>query len=63
MKFLMRKCPKCGRYTFKEVCPICGARTVSAHPPRFSPTDKYVRYRVVLRELSRNTYSTTKVHS
>ncbi len=45
MKFLLRKCPKCNTYTLKEVCPVCGTRTVSAHPPRYSPVDKYARYR------------------
>ncbi len=45
MRFLMRKCPKCGRYTFKEMCPVCGTPTVSAHPPRFSPEDKWGKYR------------------
>jgi len=47
MKFLMRRCPRCGRYTFKETCPVCGNSTVVPHPPRFSPEDKYVRYRVL----------------
>lgn len=46
MKFLMRKCTKCGRYTLKEVCPICGSTTVSPHPAKFSPTDKYAKYRI-----------------
>ena len=45
MKFLMKKCPKCGRYTFKDVCPECGSGTVSAHPPRYSPVDRYAEYR------------------
>ena len=45
MRFLLRKCPNCGTYTPKEVCPVCGERTVSAHPPRFSPEDKYGKYR------------------
>ncbi len=45
MKFLIRKCPKCSRYTLKENCPVCGTQTVSPHPPRFSPSDKYARYR------------------
>lgn len=45
MRFLLRKCPKCGTYTFKEVCPKCGTPTVSAHPPRYSPEDKYAKYR------------------
>ncbi len=63
MKFLIRKCPKCGKYTFKDICPVCGARTVSAHPPRFSPIDKYVRYRVILKEMNSNAGSSTKAHS
>jgi H/ACA ribonucleoprotein complex subunit 3 len=37
----MRKCLACKIYTFKEKCPKCGAETVSPHPPRFSPQDKY----------------------
>lgn len=41
----MRKCPACGRYTLKDVCPACGNPTVSAHPPRFSPEDKWGKYR------------------
>jgi len=47
MKFLMRRCPHCGRYTFKETCPVCGSPTVVPHPPRFSPEDKYVKYRIL----------------
>ncbi|MEM2020689.1 MAG: RNA-protein complex protein Nop10 [Zestosphaera sp.] len=52
MKFLLRKCPNCGRYTFKDTCPTCNTRTYSPHPPRFSPQDKYVRYRALAREES-----------
>ncbi len=51
MKFLMRRCPNCGRYTFKEVCPVCGNETVVPHPPRFSPEDKYVKYRIMAKRL------------
>lgn len=29
----------------KETCPQCGAVTVVAHPAKFSPDDKYARYR------------------
>ncbi|RLG87556.1 MAG: RNA-protein complex protein Nop10 [Thermoprotei archaeon] len=47
MRWLMRKCPRCGRYTLSDVCPVCGARTVSAHPHRFSPEDRFVHYRVL----------------
>ncbi len=45
MKFLMRRCPSCKLYTLKEECPVCGTKTVSAHPPRYSPEDKYALYR------------------
>ena len=43
--FKMRKCLKCHRYTFKEFCSVCGSRTISPHPPRFSLDDKYGKYR------------------
>jgi H/ACA ribonucleoprotein complex subunit 3 len=45
MKLRLRKCPKCGRYTLKEICPVCGTPTKSAHPPRFSPVDRWGEYR------------------
>ncbi len=48
----MRRCVNCGRYTLKEVCPVCGSRTISPHPPRFSPVDKYVGYRVSVKYMS-----------
>ena len=42
----MRKCPNCGRYTLKDICPVCGVKTVLPIPPKFSPEDRYVAYRV-----------------
>ena len=42
----MRRCLSCGRYTLKRECPGCGGGTKSAHPARFSPDDKYARYRL-----------------
>ena len=53
MRFLIRRCPRCGRYTLKDTCPVCGAPTRVAHPPRFSPLDKYVKYRVLMKKLSK----------
>jgi H/ACA ribonucleoprotein complex subunit 3 len=41
----LRKCLKCKRYTLKEICPICGEKTVYPHPPRYSPQDRYGRFR------------------
>ncbi|MCC6014996.1 MAG: RNA-protein complex protein Nop10 [Desulfurococcaceae archaeon] len=51
VKSLIRRCPSCKTYTLKEVCPRCGSKTVSAAPPRFSPVDKYVRYRLMSKGL------------
>ena len=48
-KPLMRRCLSCGRYTLKPRCPGCGGDTRSAHPARFSPDDKYARYRLAER--------------
>ena len=49
MRFLLRKCSKCFHYTLKEKCPKCGEETNSAHPAKFSPDDKYMRYRLAER--------------
>ena len=46
MKHLIRKCTSCNRYTLKRLCPRCNATTMDAHPPKFSPDDKYARYRI-----------------
>jgi H/ACA ribonucleoprotein complex subunit 3 len=45
----LKKCERCGLYTMKEQCPNCGERTQSAHPPKFSPQDKYGKYRRMAR--------------
>jgi len=45
VKSLMLKCAECGRYTLSEKCPSCGGKTVTVHPARYSPDDKYARYR------------------
>ena len=46
MRFRIRRCPHCNTYTLKEKCKRCGKGTVSAHPAKFSPEDKYALYRV-----------------
>lgn len=46
MRFQLRVCPKCNRYTLKLCCPGCSEETRSAHPAKFSPDDKYMRYRL-----------------
>lgn len=45
MKSLLNECTKCGAYTMLSVCQRCGSATASAHPAKYSPDDKYARYR------------------
>ena len=49
MKFQLRRCPKCDTYTMKIKCPKCDNDTLSIHPAKFSPDDKYMRYRLAER--------------
>jgi len=46
LKFKIKKCLSCKKYTLKDVCPSCGGKTAPAHPARFSPDDKYLEYKV-----------------
>ena len=45
MRSQLKKCMKCDRYTLQESCSDCGERTILPLPPRFSPQDKYGKYR------------------
>ena len=47
MKFQMRKCEKCFKYSLLYACIYCKNNTVSCHPAKFSPDDKYLRYRMI----------------
>ncbi|HVB12007.1 MAG TPA: nucleolar RNA-binding Nop10p family protein [Nitrososphaerales archaeon] len=43
----MNKCKVCQTYTLGEKCHKCGSNeVVMPHPPKFSPDDRYLRYRV-----------------
>ena len=39
------KCPKCGKYSLKDKCNICSSKTVDPKPPKYSPEDKYAKFR------------------
>jgi H/ACA ribonucleoprotein complex subunit 3 len=53
MVWLLKKCVECGKYTLsKEKCPYCGGRTQQAHPAKFSPDDKYAKYRRALKDVA-----------
>jgi len=52
MVWLLRKCEKCGRYTLnKMACPQCGGKVRIPHPAKFSPQDRYAKYRMMLKEV------------
>jgi len=48
---LIKKCPKCGKYTLKKKClkKKCNVETVTAHPFKFSlvKEKKYGKYRKI----------------
>lgn len=39
----IQKCTKCGIYTMKDEC--CGEKTTNPKPAKYSPEDKYAKYR------------------
>ena len=47
MKFQLRKCPICEKFTLKMKCSRCENDTISAHPAKYSPDDKYMKYRIL----------------
>jgi H/ACA ribonucleoprotein complex subunit 3 len=50
MVWLLRKCEKCRKYTLKnDRCLYCGGKVRVPHPPKFSPDDKYLKYRMALK--------------
>ena len=46
----IKKCPTHG-YTMKEEC--CGKTTIDPKPPKYSPDDKYGKYRREVKEKER----------
>ena len=51
MRSSIRKCPKCGRYTLEDKCQSCDVDTVTSHPARYSPDDRYGKYRRIAIQL------------
>ena len=38
------KCPACESYGLSEMC-TCGTKMERVNPPKYSPEDKYAKYR------------------
>ena len=49
MKSLILFCNSCKFFTLSKSCTKCEMRTSNPLPPRFSPEDKYGKYRRMLR--------------
>ncbi len=46
---MIKKCVECNRYSIaSSICPACGGHLRIAAPPKFSPEDKYGKYRRML---------------
>jgi H/ACA ribonucleoprotein complex subunit 3 len=45
---LLHLCRTCGRYTFADACPEGHGPTRTPHPARYSPHDRWGKYRRAL---------------
>ncbi len=60
MVWQLRKCVNCEHYTLNKVsCPYCGGPVRIPHPPKFSPDDKYLKYRM---EMKRGSEDERDIH-
>ncbi len=49
-RITLLKCSKCNEYTLKETCQICGGIAINPKPAKFSPEDRYGKYRRMLKK-------------
>jgi len=50
MKMKMKRCRSCGEYTLKDKCPHCDGEVGVIYPAKYSPEDKYGKYRRILKK-------------
>jgi len=46
-------CKNCCIYTLDKICKKCNKKTISKYPPRFSPQDRFGKYRRKLKKLEK----------
>ncbi|MCU0798490.1 MAG: RNA-protein complex protein Nop10 [Candidatus Thermoplasmatota archaeon] len=49
MRSRIKRCNDCRTYTLKDQCPKCGLAVINTFPPRYSPEDRYGKYRRMAR--------------
>ncbi|MDP1552019.1 MAG: RNA-protein complex protein Nop10 [Methanobacteriaceae archaeon] len=54
MKMKMKRCKSCGEYTLKDKCPYCEGDLGVIYPAKYSPEDKYGKYRRILKKQMQN---------
>ncbi|MFX1269663.1 MAG: nucleolar RNA-binding Nop10p family protein [Promethearchaeota archaeon] len=45
----LQKCKACNNYSLQNPeskCKYCGGELINPYPPKFSPIDKYAKYRI-----------------
>jgi H/ACA ribonucleoprotein complex subunit 3 len=50
----IKKCPGCGSYTLKDNCGKCSMKTIEPRPPKYSPEDKWGRFRRETKQCERD---------
>ncbi|MDG1543808.1 MAG: nucleolar RNA-binding Nop10p family protein [archaeon] len=50
MRTLIFQCKTCKSFTTLDMCNKCNIPTINPLPPRYSPQDKYGKYRRMLRK-------------
>jgi len=50
MRSSITHCKKCNTFTLQTSCTKCSGKTSNPLPPKFSPEDKYGKYRRMLKE-------------
>ena len=50
MQTLIFQCKSCKSFTTLDKCNDCNVLTINPLPPRYSPQDKYGKYRRMLRK-------------
>ena len=43
-------CSNCQKYTLKKICSVCNKEALSPKPAKFSPLDKYGKYRRIYKK-------------